>query len=59
MSREQKRQIVRRVLDIGGNDGKRSQRTFPGADITVLDLKNGFDVTKSPPPKGRMGCSLC
>ena len=46
------RQIVRKVLDVGGNDGKRSRRTFPGADVTVLDLKNGFDVTKSPLPKG-------
>ena len=49
------RQIVRKVLDIGGNDGNRSRRIFPRADVTVLDLKNGFDVTKSPLPKGDWG----
>lgn len=34
-----------KVLDVGGNDGKRaSEEFYPGSKVTVLDLKNGWDV---------------
>ena len=42
-----------RVLDIGGNNGKRSREAYPEANITVLDLKTGFDVEKLPLPQGK------
>lgn len=42
----------KRVLDVGGNDGKRSRKHFPDASITVLDLKNGWDVMRMGLPYG-------
>ncbi len=41
-----------RVLDIGGGDGLRCRSHFPNASITVLDLKNGWDVMKMGLPYG-------
>lgn len=36
-----------RVLDVGGNDGQRAREEFyPGSEVTVLDLKSGWDVMK-------------
>lgn len=42
----------KRVLDVGGGDGSRSRKTFPDASITVLDLKNGWDVMRMGLPYG-------
>ena len=35
-----------KVLDVGGNLGLRAHKAYPEAEITVLDRKTGFDVTK-------------
>ena len=41
-----------KVLDVGGGDGKRAREEFyPGTDVTVIDLKNGWDVMKLGLPK--------
>jgi len=33
-----------KVLDVGGNDGKRAREEFyPGSDVTVIDIKHGYD----------------
>ena len=47
-----------RVLDIGGNDGKRSREAYPRADITMLDKKSGFDVEKEELPQGEWNIIL-
>ena len=42
-----------KVLDVGGNDGVRAKEEFyPDSDVTVLDLKNGWDVMKFGLPFG-------
>lgn len=42
------------VLDVGGNDGKRARDEFyPGSEVTVLDLKHGYDVMKEGLPDGK------
>lgn len=42
-----------KVLDVGGNDGLRAQDEFyPNSDVTILDLKYGWDVMKDGLPSG-------
>lgn len=41
-----------KVLDVGGNDGKRCREHYPDAEITVLDLKHGWDVMEKGLPEG-------
>ena len=42
-----------RVLDVGGNDGKRAKFEFyPDSEVTVLDLKHGWDVMYQGLPDG-------
>ena len=42
-----------RVLDIGGGDGIRARRSFyPGAKITTLDLRSGWDIRYHRLPTG-------
>ena len=42
-----------RVLDIGGNDGKRAREEFyPSSDVTLIDLKHGWNVLDLGLPKG-------
>jgi len=42
-----------KVLDVGGKDGTRASTEFyPGSDVTVIDLKTGWDVMKSGVPDG-------
>src|SRR3990167_8865318 len=42
-----------KVLDVGGKDGVRAREEFyPGADITTIDLINGWDVMKLGVPDG-------
>ena len=42
-----------RVLDVGGKDGSRARTEFyPGADVTVVDLENGWDVMEDGLPNG-------
>lgn len=41
-----------RVLDVGGRDGSRCKQHYPDAQITVLDLVNGWDVMKQGLPYG-------
>jgi len=41
------------VLDVGGNDGKRAREEFyPGSEVMVVDLKNGWNVMKMGLPYG-------
>jgi len=42
----------RNILDVGGNDGMRAVKHYPHTNITILDLKNGYDVMKRGLPKG-------
>lgn len=42
----------KKVLDVGGGDGSRARKHFPDDNITVLDLKNGWDVMKMGLPYG-------
>ena len=42
----------RKVLDIGGNDGKRALEFYPDSEVTVCDLKNGWDVMERGLPLG-------
>lgn len=47
------------VLDVGGNDGERARKEFyPGSKVTVLDLKNGWDVMYHGLPFGDWGVIL-
>lgn len=42
-----------KVLDVGGKDGLRARHEFyPGADVTVVDLDNGWDVMEKGLPEG-------
>lgn len=44
---------IKKVLDVGGNDGSRCRAHYPDAEeITVLDLKYGWDVMKDGLPEG-------
>lgn len=46
-------QVEIKVLDVGGKDGSRARNEFyPGADVTVVDLENGWDVMEEGLPKG-------
>lgn len=41
------------VLDVGGKDGTRARNEFyPGSDVTVCDLKSGWDVMEKGLPEG-------
>ena len=43
---------IKKVLDVGGGDGRRcAEEFYPGSEITVLDLKNGYDVMKKGLPR--------
>ncbi len=43
-----------KVLDVGGNDGKRAREEFyPNSDVLTIDLKNGWDVMKLGLPKDK------
>lgn len=42
-----------KILDVGGGDGLRAKNEFyPGSEVTVLDLKHGYDVMQLGLPKG-------
>lgn len=41
-----------KVLDVGGNDGKRAREFYPDSNVTVLDLKYQYDVMKLGLPDG-------
>lgn len=41
-----------KVLDVGGNDGKRVRESFPLAHITGIDKKSGWDVDQQGLPRG-------
>ena len=44
---------IKKVLDVGGGDGQRcAEEFYPNSEITVLDLKNGYDVMKKGLPRG-------
>jgi len=47
-----------KVLDIGGNDGKRAQEFYPDSDVTLIDIKKGWDVMKWGIPKGNWNVLL-
>lgn len=41
------------VLDVGGKDGRRAREEFyPGSDVTLIDLENGWDVMDKGLPYG-------
>lgn len=43
-----------KVLDVGGGDGLRARNEFyPGSDVTVVDIKHGWDVMKEGLPSGK------
>lgn len=42
----------RKVLDVGGNDGKRALEFYPDSEVTVCDLKNGWDIMELGLPAG-------
>ena len=43
----------RKVLDVGGKDGFRARNEFyPGSEVTVVDLENGWDVMEDGLPRG-------
>ena len=42
----------KKVLDIGGNNGKRALEFYPSSDVTVVDLKTGWDVMERGLPDG-------
>ena len=43
----------RKVLDVGGKDGRRAREEFyPGSEVTVVDLENGWDVMEDGLPRG-------
>ena len=44
--------IQLKVLDIGGNDGKRAYEFYAASEVTCLDIKTGWDVMKKRLPKG-------
>ena len=47
-------QTPKKVLDVGGKDGRRAREEFyPGSDVTVVDLENGWDVMEDGLPKGK------
>lgn len=35
-----------KILDVGGNDGERCRKHYPGSEVTVLDLIHGWDVMR-------------
>lgn len=45
--------MAKKVLDVGGKDGRRAREEFyPGSEVTVVDLETGWDVMEDGIPKG-------
>ena len=46
-------QTPKKVLDVGGKDGRRAREEFyPVSEVTVVDLETGWDVMEDGLPKG-------
>ena len=47
------------MLDVGGGNGKQSEKLYPYTKVRVLDKEHGWNIEKKGLPKGKWDVILC